>query len=63
MRRTLFWLGWTVLIALPIAAGVEIYIRQDLPSLDPWRLAVVAGAVLLVIFARNRDEVLKHHVV
>jgi hypothetical protein len=63
MRKTLFWIGWTILFALPIAAGAEIYLSQDLPALNPWKLALVAGAVLLVIFARNRDEVLKHKIV
>lgn len=63
MRKKLFWLGWVILFALPFAAGAEIYIYQDMPSLTPSKLALLAGAVLLIILTRNRDDVLKHHVV
>lgn len=63
MRKTLFWIGWTVLFAVPLAMGAEIYLSQDMPALTPWKLALFAGAVLLVVFSRNRDEVLKHHIV
>ena len=63
MRRKLFWLGWIVLFVLPFVAGAEIYVNQDLPTLTPWKLAIVAGAVLLVIVTRNRDQVLKHKLV
>ncbi len=63
MRRKLFWVGWAILFALPFVAGAEIYLSQDLPTLTPWKLAVAAGAVILVILTRNRDEVLKHHIV
>jgi len=63
MRKKLFWLGWIVLFILPFLAGAEIYLNQDLPALTPWKLAIVAGAILLVIFTRNRDQVLKHKLV
>jgi len=63
MRKTLFWIGWAILFAIPLAAGAEIYLMKDLPDLNPWKLGLLAGAVLLVIFSRNRDEVLKHKLV
>jgi len=63
MRKTFFWIGWAILFALPFAAGAEIYLSQDLPTLNIWKVALLAGAVLLVILSRNRDEVLKHHIV
>lgn len=63
MRRGLFWLGWAILIVAPIIFAVEIFIRQDLPPVEVWQWAMMGSAVLLVFFSRNRDEVLKHHVV
>ena len=63
MRKRLFWAGWAVLFALPIVFTIEIIVRQDLPDVQPWKWAILAGAVLLVYFARNTDEVFKHHVV
>ncbi len=63
MRKTFFWIGWAILFVLPFAAGAEIYLSQDLPTLNIWKVALFAGAVLLVILSRNRDEVLKHHIV
>jgi hypothetical protein len=45
------------------STGAEIYLSQDLPTLNIWKVALLAGAVLLVIVSRNRDEVLKHHIV
>jgi len=63
MRKKLFWLGWIVLFALPFAVGADIFLNKDLPTLDPWKLAILAGAVLLVIFSRNRDRVLDHKLV
>jgi lipid-A-disaccharide synthase-like uncharacterized protein len=63
MRKTLFWLGWAILFALPIAFCIEIYQRNDLPVMYIWKWAILGFAVLLVIFARNRDDVLEHHIV
>jgi hypothetical protein len=63
MRKTLFWIGWAILFAIPLAAGAEIYLMKDLPDLNAWKLGLLVGAVLLVIFSRNRDEVLKHKLV
>jgi Na+/H+ antiporter NhaD/arsenite permease-like protein len=62
MRKAFFWFGWAILVALPIAFAVEIYVLQDLPHIQPWKWAIAAAAVLLVIAARNRDEVLKHRI-
>ena len=63
MRRTLFWLGLVILLALPIVYGVQIYITQDLPTVHVWQWLIPAAAVLMVVFSRNPDDVLKHHVV
>jgi hypothetical protein len=63
MRKTLFWLGLVVLLALPIVYGVQIYITQDLPTVHVWQWLIPAAAVLMVFFSRNPDDVLKHHVV
>ena len=63
MRRALFWFGWIVLLLLPVAYGVQIYLTQDLPRVEVWKWAMLFGAVMLVYFARNPDDVLKHHVV
>ena len=63
MRKKLFWLGWIVLFALPVVYGIQIFLSQDLPAIEPWQWAIPFGAALLIYFARNRDDVLKHHVV
>jgi hypothetical protein len=63
MRRRLFWLGWIVLFTLPVIFATEIIILQDLPSIEPWKWAILFAAVVLVYFTRNTDEVMKHHVV
>ena len=62
MRRALFWTGWAILFALPIAFAWEVFLDQDLPSLPPWKWAILATAVLLIYFSRNRDDVFKYHV-
>ena len=61
MRRTLFWAGWVILFALPVAFAIEIIVLQDLPYIAPWKWALLGGSVLLVFFSRDRDDVLKHH--
>jgi len=63
MRRLLFWSGWAVLLLLPLLYGIQIYLVQDLPKIEHWQWLVVLGAVLLIYASRNRDDVLKHHVV
>ena len=63
MRRKLFWLGWTALFALPVIYGIQIFITQDLPPVEPWKWVILFAAVVLIYFSRNTDDVLKHHVV
>ncbi len=63
MRRTLFWFGWAVLLALPVLYGIQIYVIQDLPKIESWKWLALLGAALLIYASRNRDDVLKHHVV
>lgn len=63
MRRALFWFGWAVLLALPLMYAIQIYVIQDLPKVEPWKWLIVLAAVLLIYASRNRDDVLKHHVV
>ncbi len=62
MRRALYWLGWAILFVLPVLFTIEIVTIQDLPHIQIWKWAILAAALLLVYFARNRDDVLKHHV-
>ena len=62
-RKFFFRLGWAILIALPIAFIVEIVVSQDLPLVQPWKWAILFGAVVMVYAARDRDDVLRHHVV
>ena len=63
MRKRLYVTGWAILFLLPVAFTVEILITQDLPRVYIWKWAILAAAVLLVYFARNRDDVFKHHIV
>lgn len=63
MRRTLFWSGWVVLFALPLIFTIQIIVTQDLPKVEWWKWAIPFGAIVLIYFSRNTDDVLKHHVV
>ena len=63
MRQTLYGIGWIVLFALPLIYGIQIVISQDLPPVEWWQWAILFGTVVLIYFSRNRDDVLKHHVV
>ncbi len=62
MRRAIFWLGWAILIALPIVFAVQVVTIQDLPKVEPWKWLVPFVAVVMIYFSRNRDDVLKHHI-
>ena len=62
MRRALFWLGWAVLIALPVIFTIQVFAIQDLPKIAPWQWVIPLAAIVLVYFSRNTDDVLKHHV-
>ena len=61
MRKTLFWSGWVVLLALPIIYGTQIYISQDIPEVQLWKWAILTGSAIVILFSRNQDDVLKHH--
>lgn len=63
MRKGIFWFGWAVLLALPVIYVVTAIVVQDLPRVEPWKWGILFGAVALIFLSRNRDEVLKHHVV
>ena len=63
MRKTLFATGWIVFFALPLAYVVQIIVTQDLPPVEWWKWAILFATVVLIYFSRNRDDVLKHHVV
>jgi hypothetical protein len=63
MRKSLFWLGWGVLLALPIAFVAQGLIIQDLPKVALWQWFVPLAAIVLIYVSRNTDDVLKHHVV
>lgn len=62
MRKNLYILGWALLAALPVIYGIQIYLAQDLPRVEPWKWLVLFAAVVLIFFTRDRDDVLKHHV-
>lgn len=61
MQKVIFRLGILLLVVLPVVYGIEIYRTQDLPSVPMWGWATLVGAVLLIVFARNKDEVINHH--
>jgi hypothetical protein len=61
MRRTIFWLGWVVLCLVPIVFLINALRIEDVPPLLPYG-AIVTAAAIVVICARNRDDVLRHHV-
>ena len=63
MRKKLYWTGWVILFLLPVIFAIQIFISQDLPPVQLWKWGILAGAVLLIYFARNRDDVFKHHIV
>jgi hypothetical protein len=63
MRKAMFWFGWTIFVLLPIAFVTEVLVNQDLPSLPPWKLVIPVVAFVLIMLGRNRDDVLKHHVI
>lgn len=61
MRKAIFWTGCILMLAAPIAAIVEVAVLQDVPVLSAWKLAIPVVAFALILFGRNRDDVLKHH--
>ena len=63
MRKFLFRLGWAILILAPVAYIAQIVHMQDIPPIEPWKWAIVFGAVALVYLSRNTDDVLKHHLI
>ena len=63
MRKTLFRLGWIVLLLLSAGFFVQAYIVQDLPRFEPWQWAMLAIGIALLWASRDRDDVLRHHVV
>ena len=63
MRKTLFTIGWIVLFTLPLIYGIQIVVTQDLPPVQWWQWAILFATVVLIYASRDRDDVLKHHVV
>ena len=63
MRRAIFWTGWTIVFLLPIALTIDVLVNQDMPVLNTWKLALPVIALVLIVFGRSRDDVLKHHLV
>lgn len=63
MRKILYRVGWITLFVLPVIYGVQIYLTQDLPPVQPWKWLVLSGVIVLIFFSRDPDDVLKHHVV
>jgi len=62
-RKLVVWLGWSALIVFPIIFAIEIIVIQDLPLVQPWKWAILVGAVFMIYLARDRDNALRHHVV
>lgn len=63
MRKTMFWLGWTIILLLPIAFMIDVAIDPyGTPSFPLWKFAIPAVGVVLILLGRNRDDVLKHRV-
>lgn len=63
MRKFLHRAGWAILFVLPVIYGIQIYVTQDLPPVEPWKWMVPFAAIVLIHFSRDPDDVLKHHVV
>lgn len=63
LRKFFFGFGWFILAVLPIAFAVEIVLIQNMPVVQPWKWAILFGAVAMIYGTRNRDDVFKHHVV
>lgn len=63
MRKVFFRIGWAVLFVLPVIYGIQIYMIQDLPKVELWKWLVPFAAVVVIYFSRDRDDVLKHHVI
>jgi len=63
MRKWLYRFGWAVLFLLPVIYGIQIYVTQDLPQVEPWKWGLLFATVVLIYFSRDTDDVLKHHVV
>lgn len=62
MRKAFNVFGWVVLfLIMPLFLVVAWYIN-DVPAPLPW-VATGVTATILVYFTRNRDDVLKHHLV
>jgi hypothetical protein len=62
-RTSLFYVGWAVLLLLPIAYVTQGLIIQDLPKIQMWQWLVPVVALGLIAYGRDHDDVLKHHVV
>jgi len=63
MRKALWRIGWSILFVLPIIYIIQIVLTQDLPPVAPWQWVLLFGVVAVLYFARDRDDVLKHHVI
>ena len=63
MRKTLYAIGWIVLFTLPLIYGIQIFVTLDLPPVQWWQWAILLATVVLIYASRDRDDVLKHHVV
>ena len=63
VRKVFYYLGWAIVVLAPIAFAIEIVTLQDLPKVQPWKWVLLLAGVVLIYAARNRDDVLQHHVV
>lgn len=63
VRKFFYYLGWTIIVLAPVLFVAETVRLQDLPRIQPWKWILLFGAVAMIYAARNRDDVLRHHVV
>lgn len=60
-RKVLFWGGWLLLLFYACYYAFEVYWIQDIPKVSPTKWGILFATVVLIYFARNRDEVTAIH--
>ena len=61
LRRGIFWTGWILLAVYACIFVYQAYMIQDIPPITIAKWVVLAATVLLIYSARNRDDVIRHH--
>ena len=63
MQKVFFWTGWGILFYISAVYGMQAWVEQDLPKVELWKWIVPFVAFVFIYLGRERDDVLKHHVV